>query len=339
MLEKSALLQKNINGELLFNEPMKNHTSFRVGGCADALLLPNGEQDIITALDFCRENALLCLIIGNGSNLLVSDDGVRGLVIKTAGRMNNISLNSETEINAGCGCLLSQAAAFALSAGLSGLEFASGIPGSVGGAVYMNAGAYGGEIKDVLTRARVITGVEADRLKYESHSRLEPSAHITEVVRPLSEPCSGMEPMSYDIKELYADELEFGHRSSIFQKNDWVVTGAVFKLTKGEPLAIETKMKEFNAQRREKQPLDAPSAGSVFKRPLGHFAGKLIEDCGLAGYSIGGATVSPKHCGFIVNNGTSAADIYKLIKYVEESVYVRFGVKLQPEIRFIGKFE
>lgn len=302
MLDKLALLQKYFDNEkLLFNVPMKNHTSFKTGGEAAAMLLPSSPEDIQRAFSFCDEHGIYCLIIGNGSNLLVSDGGIKGLVIKIAKSMNNIYLQEEDVIVAQAGCLLSEVSSFALLNSLKGFEFASGIPGSVGGAVFMNAGAYGGEMKNVLLWADAI--------------------------------------INGNIKRFYFNELELGYRSSVFQKNGGIIISAAIKLFKGNYSQIECEMKRLNSMRREKQPLNKPSAGSTFKRPEGFFAGKLIAESGLSGYKIGGACVSEKHCGFIVNDSeASSTDIYRLIKYVQKTVYDKHGVSLEPEVMIVGDF-
>jgi len=295
------LRQRFGSPKLLINEPMKNHTSFKVGGNVSAMLLPCDVSDIMAAVDACEQYGVFCFVMGNGSNLLVSDGGIDGLVIKITGNMNRVYLSGPEEITAEAGCLLSEAAAFALSNCLSGMEFAAGIPGSVGGGVYMNAGAYDGEIKNILTKARAI--------------------------------------INGKVTELPAEALGFDYRNSIFQTNSGIITEAVFKLKKGDYSRIEDEMKRLNAKRRAKQPLDKPSAGSTFTKPEGHFAGDLIAKCGLAGFSVGGACVSPKHCGFIINNGSATAeDIRRLMDYVKTKVYEEFGVMLKPEVKMVGNF-
>ncbi|MDR1688602.1 MAG: UDP-N-acetylmuramate dehydrogenase [Clostridiales bacterium] len=295
-------LRNRFGSAILVNEPMKNHTSFKTGGDAAFMMLAQNSGDIADAVSFCRENSVPFLLMGNGTNLLVSDSGFNGLVIKIAEKMSGVFLNTAGEIEAGAGLLLSELSHFALTRSLSGLEFASGIPGSVGGAVYMNAGAYGGEISGVLVWADII--------------------------------------LNGEIKRFSVSDLALGYRASILQKNGGIVTAAAFKLVASQYSEIDAKIKELNAKRREKQPLNKPSAGSAFKRPEGHYAGKLIADSGLAGYKIGGAAVSEKHCGFIVNEGgASSSEIYALINYVKKTVFEKFGVALEPEVKFAGVFE
>jgi UDP-N-acetylmuramate dehydrogenase len=302
MPDTLIFMQSRFGGSVLINEPMKNHTSFKTGGNAHVMLLAQSARDITEAVKFCGENAVPLLLMGNGTNLLIADSGFNGLVIKIADKMSGVRLNSAGEIEAGAGLLLSELSHFALKHSLAGLEFASGIPGSAGGAVYMNAGAYGGEIKDVLVWADVL--------------------------------------LNGEVKRFSVSDLALGYRSSILQKNGGIVINAAFKPLPSNYFEIDSKMKELNAKRREKQPLNKPSAGSAFKRPKGHYAGKLIADCGLAGYRIGGAAVSEKHCGFIVNEGdASSYDIYALINYVKKTVFEKFGVALEPEVKFAGVFE
>lgn len=279
------------------NEPMKNHTTFRIGGNADCLVIPESIQQLKDVIEYAKGDGISVTVIGNGSDLLVSDDGIRGLVVKTTG-LCNISVQEEV-ITAEAGALLSRTASYALRQELTGMEFAHGIPGTVGGGVFMNAGAYGGELKDIIT---VTNYLDSDG----------------------------------SIKECTSHN--FGYRSSIYSENrDRIILNACFKLKKGNREEIERKMEEFAAARKSKQPIEMPSAGSVFKRPVGHFAGKLIEDCGLRGCSVGGAQVSVKHCGFIVNTGNAtAADVLNLIHHIQDEVYKKFSVKLETEIKYIG---
>ncbi len=291
---------KEIFEEVYINEPMKNHTSFKTGGEADVYIKADKAENIIKAIDILKKENIDYVIVGNGSNLLVSDRGIEGTVIEIGSLMNKISVDG-TNIYAEAGALLSSIASAAVENSLSGLEFASGIPGSVGGAVFMNAGAYDGEIKDVIVYADVIN-------------------KDGEIVR------------------LSKDELKLSYRSSVIGKENLIVVGAQFQLNTGNKEAIREKMADFASRRRDKQPLNYPSAGSTFKRPEGYFAGKLIEDSGLKGKKIGGAQVSEKHAGFIVNIGNAKSDdIIELIDCCIETVYNKFGVRLEPEVRFIGR--
>lgn len=281
-------------------EPMSMHTTFRVGGPADVLVTPT-RAALAQVIRLCQSENEPYYIIGNGSNLLVGDGGIRGVVIETRSALNGITVEGE-HIVAGAGALLAQTAVQAAACGLAGMEFAAGIPGTVGGAVVMNAGAYGGEMKDILERVTVLD-------------------------------VSGNE------KELTTEELELGYRKSCIPKKGYIVTEAVFKLTTGDEAQIRAQMRELAAKRSEKQPLEYPSAGSTFKRPQGHFAGKLIMDAGLRGYQVGGAQVSEKHCGFVINRGgATAADILKLMQDVEREVEKQFQVTLEPEVKMIGEF-
>ena len=287
--------------EVRINEPMSRHTSFKAGGTAAWFAQPEtaGELSALTAA--CKKTGAPWYVVGNGSNLLVSDSGFDGLIINTC-RLNRLEV-SEDSLTAGAGVLLSKAAAEALKAGLTGLEFAAGIPGSTGGAVVMNAGAYGSEMKDVLKSVTVLT---EDRR----------------------------------VEKIPAEKLELGYRTSAVAKCGWIVLEAEFSLKKGDPSEIRARMDDLAARRREKQPLEYPSAGSTFKRPEGYFAGKLIEDAGLKGFSVGGASVSEKHAGFVINRGdATASDIYKLCKEVRRKVFETFGVSLELEVKLLGKFE
>lgn len=290
---------KAVFKEFYINEPMKNHTSFKTGGEADVYVKADSAENIIKAVDILKEENIDYIIIGNGSNLLVSDKGFKGVVIEIGSLMNKITVDGR-KIYAQAGALLSSLSAAAADNGLTGLEFASGIPGSVGGAVFMNAGAYDGEIKDVIIGADVIN-------------------------------------KNGEIIRLSKDELELSYRSSVIEKKGYIVIGAEFELKEGSKEAIKEKMADFAARRRDKQPLNYPSAGSTFKRPEGYFAGKLIEDSGLKGKTIGGAQVSEKHAGFIINTGNAtSSDILELMDCCIETVYNKFGVRLEPEVRFIG---
>ena len=289
---------------ILRGEPMSRHTTFRVGGPAELLIMPTlAELASVTAL--CRKYQVPVTIIGNGSNLLVKDGGVRGAVIELGQNAQEITIkrdaeSEEAEMLLGAGTLLSRAAQAAAKEGLSGLEFAAGIPGTVGGALVMNAGAYGGEMKNIVTSAVVLTP-------------------------------EGEE------KELTLDELKLSYRHSVIPENRYLVLYVRLKLRAGDIREIYERMRDLGSRRQEKQPLEFPSAGSTFKRPPGNYAGKLIMDAGLAGYRVGDAQVSEKHCGFVINRGSAAAaDILQLIQDVQDIVYERFQVRLEPEIKIIG---
>lgn len=282
---------------LLEREPMKNHTTFRIGGPARFFAAPQTAEQFYLLLKEAGETQIPCTVVGNCSNLLVADEGFAGLVLRTPS--GPVKQAGDT-LCAPAGVLLSSLAQFALERGLSGLEFAGGIPGTVGGAVVMNAGAYGGEISKVLCESTARDG-QGTMLHLDN-----PSHH-------------------------------FGYRESIYKEHPtWVCEGAVFSLHKDDSAAIRARMEDYAVRRREKQPLELPSAGSIYKRPEGHFAGKLIEDCGLKGYAVGGAQVSPKHAGFIVNTGgATCKDVLKVMEHVEEAVYTRFGVRLEREVRLL----
>lgn len=284
---------------VLVNEPMSEHTTLKLGGPADFLAFPRSAEEIAALFAEAGAYGLPVTVIGHGSNLLVRDGGIRGLVISVEKNMRKIRRDGNRLI-AQAGAMLGSVAAEAAQAGLTGLEFASGIPGTVGGGVTMNAGAYGGEMAQVVTRVKGI--------------------------RPDGEPV-----------ELSREEMQFGYRSSAVREKNFVVTEVTFDLQPGDPEEIRARMAELNAQRAGKQPLDQPSAGSTFKRPEGFFAAALIDQCGLKGYSVGGARVSMKHAGFLVNNGTSSRDYLDLMEKVQQIVEERVGVKLEPEIRIIGE--
>ena len=287
--------------EILEAEPMKNHTTFRIGGPADALALPKTPEEVAEVVRFCHEHAQPYYVIGNGSNLLVSDEGYRGIVLQLYRNFNDIQVNGEM-ITVQSGAMLAAVARTAYQNGLPGLEFASGIPGTIGGAVVMNAGAYGGEMKHVLREVTVLT-------------------------------------KEGEVLAIPAKALELGYRTSVIPKNGWIVLGAVLQLKKGDPEQILARMEELKEQRITKQPLDLPSAGSTFKRPEGYFAGKLIMDAGLRGFTVGGAQVSEKHCGFVVNRGdATAADVWELICEVKHRVKEMTGVELEPEVKLLGDF-
>lgn len=284
-----------------FEEPMKKHTTFRIGGAADYYLCPHTPEEIREIIQVCREEQIPWFVIGNGSNLLVSDSGYRGAVIQIYRNFSRV-VCEETVIRAQAGALLSQIAAQAQKSSLTGFEFAAGIPGTLGGAVTMNAGAYGGEMKDVLKSATVLTG-------------------------------------DGQIRRLSAEELKLGYRTSIIKSGEYTVLEAEIGLERGDEEKIRSRMEELREQRKTKQPLEYPSAGSTFKRPEGYFAGKLIMDAGLRGFCVGGAQVSEKHCGFVINTGdATATDVVGLICEIQRRVEEQFGVKLEPEVRFLGEF-
>lgn len=283
------------------SEPMNRHTTFRIGGPADYFLLPSTAEEVKKILEICKKKELPYFILGNGSNLLVSDEGYRGVIIQLYRNYGGITVEG-TNIRAGAGALLSQIASAAKNASLTGFEFAGGIPGTLGGAVVMNAGAYGGEMKDVLKEVTVMTE-------------------------------------QGEIMTIPAEKLEMGYRTSLVKKAGYLVLEAVISLKAGDVEEIKAIMKDLTEKRVSKQPLEYPSAGSTFKRPEGYFAGKLIMDAGLRGYQVGGAQVSEKHCGFVINKGNAtAADVCGLMKDVQKKVQEQFGVTLEPEVKFLGEF-
>jgi len=277
------------------NEPMNQHTTFRIGGPAKLFIAPGTVSELTDIIAYCRKNSISFTVIGRGSNLLVPDEGLDITVISTAA-MTGICFNGNT-VTAECGVSLAALSTAAAERGLSGLEFAHGIPGTVGGAVFMNAGAYGGEISQILTESSCFSPAGIVTLPGEKHS--------------------------------------FAYRSSFYKNNtDHLILSATFKLESGKPETIKEKMRGFDASRREKQPLEFPSAGSAYKRPAGYFAGKLIEDCGLKGFTVGGAAVSEKHAGFIINKGgATCKDVLTLMDHIEKTVFERFNVKLEREIK------
>lgn len=281
-------------------EPMAKHTTFRVGGPADVLVTPD-EKNLMQVIAVARSQKIPVTVIGNGSNLLVGDGGIRGLVVEIGQGMDFIEIQGKS-MKVGAGTILSKAANAAAKAGLSGLEFASGIPGSLGGAIVMNAGAYGSEMKNVLEKVTVLT-------------------------------------RDGEIRTLDAEALDLGYRHSCIPKEQMIVLSAVLELEQEDREKIHAYMAELREKRISKQPLEYPSAGSTFQRPQGYFAGKLIEDAGLRGYRVGDAQVSEKHCGFVINRGNAtAAEICQLMKDVQQKVREQFGVELQPEVRMIGEF-
>lgn len=288
-------------GALTFHEPLRNHTTFRVGGEADAFLSVGNEEELRKAVLFCEQSDVPYFILGNGSNLLVSDAGFSGLVIAIGSQLAQVSVDG-TCITAQAGALLGTVARIAAENSLTGMEFASGIPGSIGGAIVMNAGAYDGEMKQIVESVRVLS-------------------------------------TDGEIHTFTGEEMEFGYRTSRLKRVKGIVLSVTLQLAEGDRTAISDKMNDFAGRRREKQPLEYPSAGSTFKRPEGMFAGKLIMDAGLRGYTVGGAQVAEKHCGFVINKGNAtAADIYTLIGDVQTKVKESFGVTLEPEVIFVGDF-
>ena len=288
------------------DEPMKAHTTFRIGGAADYYVTPQTEKQIADVITFLKKSDIAYVVIGNGSNILVSDEGFRGVVVELGDAFSSFDITDVDDasgdvcVKASAGMKLTRLGNQLASKGIAGFEFATGIPGCIGGAVRMNAGAYGGEFKDILVSAKVIddTGV---------------------------------------IRELSSDELELGYRTSIVARSNMIVLEAVLRLRRGEPDTIRNNVSELAARRREKQPLEYPSAGSTFKRPEGYFAAKLIEDAGLKGHAIGGAQVSEKHAGFVVNKGDATAkDVCELTDYIKNTVMEKFGVKLELEVVKVG---
>lgn len=278
------------------DEPMRRHTSFKIGGNADAYIKVNNLSKLSAILKECSQSEVDYKIFGNGSNVLVNDEGIRGAVIRLDGEFRNISLLDDTTIYCGAGATLASLCKFAQKSGLTGLEFAWGIPGTVGGAVFMNAGAYGGEMKDVVY----------------SVSHISPSGKIGRTDK---------------------ENLQFGYRTSVYRSNDMIITGVTLKLKKADMSEIQEKMDDYLNRRTTKQPLDFPSAGSVFKRPEGNYAGALIEQCGLKGKMSGGAQVSEKHAGFIINKSNAKAeDVKNLIKEIQDEVFEKTNYKLECEL-------
>lgn len=287
-------------GEILYNEIMKNHTSFKVGGPVDIMLIPENEEQIINGIKFCKENDMNYMIMGNGSNLLFSDKGFRGVIIKLNDKYNNITFDGN-KISCQSGALLNAVSRRARDHSLTGMEFANGIPGTIGGAITMNAGAYGGEMKDVVTKVRVLD-------------------------------------KDLKIHEYNNEEMNFGYRRSRVVDDGLIVLSVEINLKFGEKSIINKTMKDLTEKRTSKQPLELPSGGSTFKRPEGYYAGKLIEDSGLKGLHYGGAQVSEKHCGFVVNvDNATCADITTLISIIKKTVKDKFDVELEPEIKLIGE--
>lgn len=285
--------------DVRFNEEMKNHTTFKIGGAADIFINAASADEIRAVLDYCKKNSAPCMVMGNGSNMLVGDKGIRGVVLQVGNKMSGCKIEGET-VYSEAGILMSALAKRILAAELTGFEFASGIPGTLGGGIYMNAGAYGGELKDII----------------------EEVTYIDE---------------NNEIKTAKNADLDFGYRHSMFETGKYVILSCKMKLKRGNADEIKALMADYTKRRNDKQPISMPSAGSTFKRPEGYFAGKLIQDAGLMGYSVGGAQVSEKHAGFVVNKGgATAEDVLNLISHVQKTVMEKFGVRLEPEVRLIG---
>lgn len=298
MLNNVIDTAKSLGCQFEENVPMSSKTSFKTGGNAELMLYPDSVDSLLKLLDVCKKNNVKTYIIGNGSNILVSDNGLSGVVFRLSGNMSKIELIDEQTVFCQCGASMKSLCIFALENSLSGLEFAYGIPGTAGGAAYMNAGAYGGEMKDVLFKCEHI---DSDG----------------------------------NIGSFEGNELNLGYRKSVYSDKDFIITGLYLKLKKGNRDDIKSLMNENLFKRKDKQPLEYPSAGSTFKRPEGYFAGKLIEDSNLKGYSVGGAQVSEKHAGFVINKGNATtADILALIKHIQDEVYKNFKVKLETEVKY-----
>ncbi len=293
------LAKKSIKAKI--DEPMSKRTSFKIGGPADVFVCVQTRDELKTVIELTKQNNIPLTVVGNGSNLLVSDKGIRGVVVALDGDFCSLQCIGKNKIVAGAGTMLSHLCQFAHGNSLTGLEFAYGIPGSVGGAIYMNAGAYGGEMKDVAVACEYIN-------------------------------------MDGEINSLTIDEMKLDYRKSFFTGKDHIIISATFVLEVGEKDRIKGTMRELMGKRSDKQPLELPSAGSAFKRPVGYFAGALIEQCGLKGCTVGGAQVSEKHAGFIVNiGGATCDDVLNLVRHIQETVKKETGVDLESEIRAIGE--
>lgn len=298
--ESIAALLRDVVGEwrVQMDYPLSRLTTFRIGGPAAYVVTPSNLEELKKVTEVCRENGLKVLALGKGSNILACDEGFQGVVIRLDSDFNRVRIQN-CIVEAESGITLSALAKKVADKGLSGLEFASGIPGTLGGAVYMNAGAYGGEMKDILQEVTVLD-------------------------------------MTGQLRHMDRTEMDFGYRKSILQYKSWIMVRAILQLEERDPAAVKARMQELKEQRNLKQPMDMPSAGSVFKRPEGHFAGGLIEQAGLKGSRIGGAMVSPKHAGFIVNTGDATAkDVVNLIRHIQKTVRDQFGVELTPEVKYL----
>jgi UDP-N-acetylmuramate dehydrogenase len=291
-------------GQILRDEPLSNHTTFRIGGPCDFFVIADTQEEFTQVIRLCKQEEVPCFIIGNGSNLLVADEGLSGVVLRLNEDVTKLTVEEKGEktiVTACAGINLSNLAMKIANLSLTGFEFAAGIPGTLGGAIYMNAGAYGGEIKDCILSARVVS----------------PEGEIIEFSK---------------------DDLKLSYRSSSIQKSGYSILSASFEFKKGDYAQIHSCIEDLNRQRREKQPLEFPSAGSTFKRPEGYFAGKLIMDAGLRGYRVGDAMVSEKHCGFVINVGNATAkDVMQLLTDVQRIVKEKFGVTIEPEVKLISK--
>lgn len=304
------MIEQNIIDEIKYrvssdrvwtDEPMSQHTTFRIGGNADVFVSISNDVELVNLINFLKENNISYFVIGNGSNLLVSDDGYRGVIIEIGSHYNDIRVR-DNQIIARAGAMLSKVSHIALENNLAGMEFASGIPGTVGGAIIMNAGAYGGEMKQIALNIKV----------------LMPDGTIT---------------------VLSNEEMKFEYRNSRAKKEGIIILQVTYQLAQGDREVIDGIMRDLNMKRRDKQPLEYPSAGSTFKRPTGYYAGKLIEEAGLKGYCVGGAQVSEKHSGFLINkDNATAKDMYQLIFDVRNKVKESSGVELEPEVIFLGDF-
>jgi UDP-N-acetylmuramate dehydrogenase len=296
----SRILSQFEPEQIKINEPLKRHTTFKIGGPADIMLFPSNVNDLQKAINTCVKDNLPYFIMGQGSNLLVRDGGYRGIIIKIGATLKKFMIQ-DTKIYAEAGVRLSELARAAAAHSLTGLEFAEGIPGSLGGAIVMNAGAYDSEMKNVLESVQALnTRGQIDTFKVE--------------------------------------ELDMSYRKSIFQENDLIIVSAILQLKRGEKTLIQTTMRDFARRRREKQPLDYPSAGSVFRRPEGIYVGPIIEKMGLKGFAIGDAQVSEKHAGFIINKGNAtASDVLKLISFIQEKALQTYGIELKPELAIVGE--
>ena len=295
--------EKTISKEKIkYNEPLSKHTSFNIGGPADVLVEVSTGDELASVLEIIKKENYDFFLLGNGSNVLASDEGFKGVIIKLVGDFLNVKVEKDT-ITAGAGVTLTKLANAAMNASLSGLEFASGIPGTLGGALFMNAGAYGGEMKQIVEEVTVFDKEEGT------------------------------------IKVLSGEEMNFGYRRSVLKEKGYIALSSVMKLKESDSSAIRETMLDLAKKRKEKQPREYPSAGSTFKRPEGYFAGKLIEDAGLGGYSVGGAQVSEKHKGFVINKGNATAkDVSDLMEHVIKTVKEQSGVTLEPEVLLLGKF-
>lgn len=294
-----AGLAKQLDCAVYFGEPLSKHTTFRIGGACDCMIMPNSVEALSKLIAFASKNGIRTLVIGKGSNMLCADEGFDGAVLLLGKDFSSIEQVGENILRAQAGASLMQLCSDALTLGLSGLEFAYGIPGTVGGAVYMNAGAYGGEIKDVLIS---VTAMDKNG----------------------------------NIKVYGADELELSYRRSRFTESGEIIVSGDFKLAPASRESIKSKMEELMGRRREKQPLEYPNAGSTFKRPEGQFAGRLIQDCGLRGLTVGGAQVSEKHCGFVINKcSATCEDVKQLISAIQKTVFDKTGFELECEVKII----